>query len=153
MLHGNMGCHRSCSQPGLRSVLPQISLGSVYNCLITQATSAVRCLDTSVSTMCHHQSMLDQGAATLLKADGLTRGASRSQFCDVRWSYLLYKIIRLVLSSGPMCLMLPCLVAAVYQSIGGAVSTGSHGSSLPWASLSNQVGCAVDISPISSNIT
>jgi FAD/FMN-containing dehydrogenase len=52
---------------------------------------------------------------------------------------LLTFLANYVTETAPTGWTLPAFPWFVYQSIGGAVSTGTHGSSLTWASLSNQV--------------
>jgi FAD/FMN-containing dehydrogenase len=44
-----------------------------------------------------------------------------------------------VTRDAPAGYTLPAFPWFVYQTIGGAVATGTHGSSLQWSSLSNQV--------------
>lgn len=44
-----------------------------------------------------------------------------------------------VTATAPAGWTLPAFPWFVYQSIAGAVATGTHGSSLPWKTLSNQV--------------
>ncbi len=52
---------------------------------------------------------------------------------------LLQYLGNYVTDVAPAGWTLPAFPWFVYQSIGGALATGTHGSSLPWASLSNQV--------------
>ena len=54
---------------------------------------------------------------------------------------------------SPTGYTLPAFPWFVYQSIGGAVATGSHGSSLKWGTLSNQVRTQKVLNIISVNLT